>query len=295
MANFQFNAQDHQPDLGAMGAVPAGWYDVSVDETDISATNSGTGSYIKARFNILNGDYAGQKIWHNFNVQNENDKAVEIGMGQLSALCHAINVLSFTQTEQLHGIPLKVRTKIEKGNGDHQDQSRITAFRDIAFEGATASPTKAGNATAPAQPATVPNFVAPQATAPQATQAPVNAPAQPWDNQPTASAPAQPAVTQAPAPAPAPAPQAMVKEYVMTASANGLSREDYLKANWTDEQLVEHGIMQIIEKPAQPAPAPAPQQAPSAPSAPTAPAPQQAQGTPTAPSAGADLPPWMQQ
>lgn len=290
MAQFQFDATVVQPDSGVMGAVPAGWYNVSVDETSIESTSSGTGAYIKARFNIIDGDFSGQKFWNMFNVQNENEKTVEIGLAQLSALCHAVGVLNFQNTEQLHGIPLKVRVKVEKGDGQYPDQNRITAYRDIAFEGADPTPTKAGNATTAKAPTAgaIPNFSA-SASAPTQPQAQPQSPAmaqQPWEQPQAQTAPAS-----APAPAPAPAPaSAPVLEYVMTAQANGLTREDYHKAKWTDEQLVEHGFMTIVEKQA-PAPAPAPTQAPVAPSAP-APA---SAPTAQAPGAGASLPPWMAQ
>jgi hypothetical protein len=43
----------------------------------------------------------------------------------------------------------------------------------------------------------------------------------------------------APPAAPAPQPQ-----FVMTPAANGMTREQYIAAGWTDEQLIQNGLMQ---------------------------------------------------
>lgn len=73
-----------------------------------------------------------------------------------------------------------------------------------------------------------------------ATTAPAAAPAAPVPAAPTAApAPVPSAPVAAPAPAPAPA----APQFVMTAAANGLTREQYHAAGWTDEQLVQNGMM----------------------------------------------------
>lgn len=66
----------------------------------------------------------------------------------------------------------------------------------------------------------------------------------------TTAAPAPmptPVTTAAPAPAPYPqilTPPAPAPVKVMTAKANGVSYEDYIKSGWTDELLIQHGFMQ---------------------------------------------------
>ena len=64
-------------------------------------------------------------------------------------------------------------------------------------------------------------------------------------NAPTPAQPAAPAFNApapaAPVPPTAPAPE---PQYVMTATAQGVTREAYHQAGWTDAQLVENGLMQ---------------------------------------------------
>lgn len=65
---------------------------------------------------------------------------------------------------------------------------------------------------------------------------------------PAAPAPAAP-VPAAPVPA-APVPAAPVPaapQFIMTAAANGLTREQYHSGGWTDEQLIAHGLMQQVQ------------------------------------------------
>lgn len=290
MVQLAFDATTVQPDSGVVGALPAGWYNVQVDESSLEATNSGTGSYLKVRFNVIDGDFAGQKCWHLFTLQHEKQQTVDIARAQLSALCHAINVLQFSQTEQLHSHPLKVKVKVENKEG-YAPQNRVTAFRDISFDPGEPAPTKGASAPATGAPASMPAFMAPAAAAPASTpaaSAPVTGamPAQPWDNA-AAAATGAPAAATAPTAPTAPAqPAAPVvqteKQYKMTAAAGDFTREQYHQSGWTDETLVSGGMMEIVEVPVTPPAAPA------QPAAPTG-----APAAAAAPAAG-DVPPWMQ-
>jgi hypothetical protein len=64
--------------------------------------------------------------------------------------------------------------------------------------------------------------------------------------QPSTAAPqpTAPAPQTAPPAAPAPQPAAPAPQYVMTAAAQGYTREQYIAQGWTDEQLIAQGMMQ---------------------------------------------------
>lgn len=215
MATLNFDANNVAPDEGRFGPLPAGWYNVTIDESEMKPTNAGDGAYLKLRFSILDGKYANQKFFHNLNLQNKNAQTVEIAHGQLSAICRAVGVLRVGQSQELHGIPLKVRARIRPetyhvpndptSGVKYEASNELTAFKNIneAIPGAPASagPALGGVAPVPgafAQPP-APQPWAQPATAPQAPQAPVAG----YGQQP----PAQPFPTQAPAPSAAPAQQ----------------------------------------------------------------------------------------
>lgn len=216
MAQLNFNATNVEPDAGTPVPVPAGVYNVMVDESDVKPTSNGSGAYLQVRYNILDGQYAGRKLFDRFNIQNQNPVAQEIGYKQLSALAHAVNVLHIQDSAQLHGIPLQVKVKIRAASGDYEASNEVSG-RFAAGTHATGSTGSApvaggspfGQQQAPAQAQGMPaGWGQGQQAAPaaqpwgQAQQAPVEQPAQqqvqqqvqqPWGQQ----APAQQPVQQA--------------------------------------------------------------------------------------------------
>lgn len=97
-------------------------------------------------------------------------------------------------------------------------------------------------------------------------------PAQPVNNVVPITQPAPTMAQPAPPPAPPapPAPPPPV-EHTMTAKANGLTYEQYIKAGWTHEGLVNEGL--VVSTPAAPPAPPAPPPPPAAVVPPTGPAP----------------------
>lgn len=193
---LNFDASTVAPDTG-FDTVPAGWYNVAIDDSELKPTKpkigeTQQGAYLQLRFNILDGQYAGRKLFTRLNVKNSNQQTVEIAYKQLSAICHAVGVMQVQDSQQLHGLPLKVKVKIRKGNDEYEDQNEIIAYRNVneqvEMAGATpANPFQGGGAPqAPQfqQPA-APTFQQPaQTQAPMQQQAPVNPGAQPWAQPP---------------------------------------------------------------------------------------------------------------
>lgn len=279
MAQLGFDATQVQPDAGQLDPVPAGWYNVMVDESEIKPTNDGMGARLACRFQILDGQFVGRKLFTGFNIRNANPVAQEIAFKQLSALAHAVGVLQVQDSAQLHNIPLKVRVKVVPPKDGYDAKNEITAFKNIN-EQVGNSGAAAGVPAAPMAPA-VPNFTPPPAVpaAPPQGYAPA-APAQQFAPPPAqpgyAAAPPQPWQQPGAAPAATPAPAYAEPAPVAPAAP---------PQQWQQPA------------PAAPAPAAPPQFAP----APAAPAPAQqyapAPAAPAAPDpaavAGAAVPPWQ--
>lgn len=131
MATLNFDARTVAPDTG-VDTVPAGWYNVLVDESELKPTKNGDGAYLNVRYNILDGQFAGRKLFSRINLKNANPVAQEIGFKQLSALAHATGVLQVADSSQLHNIPIKVKVKIRKDKeGEYEDQNEITTWKNI--------------------------------------------------------------------------------------------------------------------------------------------------------------------
>ncbi len=114
MANLSgFNAADVDPNVG-FDAIPAGDYDAVITASELKETKSGTGKYLQLTLQILSGEYQNRKLWDRLNLENQNEKAVTIARGTLSAICRAVGVLTPNDSSELHDKPLRIRVKVRK-------------------------------------------------------------------------------------------------------------------------------------------------------------------------------------
>src|SRR5688572_9784079 len=127
---LNFNAAQTPADMG-FDVVPKGVYNVTVDDTEMKPTKDTLGSYLNVRFNIMDGQFANRKLFHRFNLRNNNQQTVEIAYKQLSALSAACGIGYVQNSGQLHNIPLKVRVKIKPAEGQYDEQNEITKFFHI--------------------------------------------------------------------------------------------------------------------------------------------------------------------
>jgi len=170
---FQFDASKIKP-FEELEAIPAGVYNCRVVASEGKPTKSNDGYYLELTLEVIDGAYAGRKLFDRINLQNANPVAAEIGQRKLSAYCHATGVIQFQATEQLHGIPLKAKVKVRTDKtGQYSDQNDIALVKGIneSFGGS-------------AQTATMP--IPPTAGVPQGPPIPPQPPsgAPPWGASP---------------------------------------------------------------------------------------------------------------
>lgn len=198
MATLNFDANAIQPDT-SFEPIPAGWYNAVIDESEMKPTRDGSGAYLALRFNIIDGQYAGRKVFTRLNLRNQNPVAQDIAQKQLSTICHAVNVLNVQDSSQLHALPMQIRVKVTNDpTGQYDPSNEISGYKAV---GAGNGQGVAAPLVAPVAPVAPAAPVAPQQPA-GTWQPPANAPQQ-WQQ------PAQPVAPQAVAPAApaAPAPQ----------------------------------------------------------------------------------------
>jgi len=226
MVQLNFDASNVEQFEG-FSVKPPGWYNVMIDASEMLPTKNGDGAYLKLQFDILDGQYKGQKFFDQLTLKHPNPQTVEIAYKKLSSIAHAVGILQVQDSQQLHGRPLKVKVKKKPADGQYDESNDITSYKNINEQVEMAGGAVPGN-TAPsftpppaqqpwAQPAQQqPSQFAPPAAPPvdQAanTWTPPGGAQQPW-TQPPANPPQQPAQSttgtapwQAPATgAPAPA------------------------------------------------------------------------------------------
>ncbi|MBB2819035.1 UNVERIFIED_ORG: hypothetical protein GGD59_002280 [Rhizobium esperanzae] len=101
----RFNAQDHdttQRDYA--GEVPNGIYVLEVDTSEVKPTKTGSGTILATTLKVIAPEeFKGRTIFNNnYNLENSNPKAQEIGQKQFASLCRAIGVDGVDDSEELH-------------------------------------------------------------------------------------------------------------------------------------------------------------------------------------------------
>ncbi len=191
------------PPQESIEPVPAGWYNVSIDHSEMKLTKDQTGQFLEVRYVVLDGQYKGRKVFDRFNLRNNSQQAVEIGYRQLSAVAHAVGVLQVADSEMLHNRPLKIKVKLRPAEGQYEASNEVQARKNIneQVDEAPAAVAAAAPVQAPPPSPPPPGMVVGGAAAGWGA-----APPQPWGSAPPSAQAAPTAPAAAPAPAqPAPA------------------------------------------------------------------------------------------
>ncbi len=217
MSQLNFDATTVAPNTGSPDPVPAGWYHAMIDESEMKPTKDNLGQYLEIRLNIIDGQFAGRKVYDRLNLINNNATAQEIGNGTLSAICHATGVLQLHDSQQLHGQPMQIKVKLKAAEGDYEASNNISSYKSMNEQVGT--PGAMPQSPAPAQ-AAAPQGQPVQPIQPiqQPVAQPIQQPVAPTGVQNT-QPPAQ--QVQQPAPAPVAQPAAQPETVAPAPVANG--------------------------------------------------------------------------
>ncbi len=106
MVALNFDANTVEPSE-AFEALPAGWYQTIISNSEMKPTSRKDGSYLQLEMTIIEGQFAGRKLFDRLNIHNSNQVAQEIAYKTLSAICHAVGVMQLQDSAQLHGAPYR--------------------------------------------------------------------------------------------------------------------------------------------------------------------------------------------
>ena len=155
---------------------PAGKYLSQIVSSEMRPTKDGRGQYLFLELDILEGQFAGRKLFDRLNLVNDNPDTVDIATRTLSSICRATGQMQVKDSEQLHLIPLIADVRVRPPKGQYGESNSIRYLPRNAAAPATRAP--GAYASAPA-PATAPS--------PQPQPATPMAPAAgglPWQRQP---------------------------------------------------------------------------------------------------------------
>jgi hypothetical protein len=154
MSNLQFDATDIAP-AQPFEVIPAGKYVCQVVNSEMRPTKDGAGAYLWMELEILEGEYAGRKVFDRLNIQNANQQAVDIARRNLSSLCHAIGELQVENSEQLHWKPVLVTVRVRPASGEYDASNDIRGYAPVPGGGAVATNGGSAQPVAAAKPAVV--------------------------------------------------------------------------------------------------------------------------------------------
>ena len=156
--NEEFNVNELPVGKGNFEPLPAGWYTASISQSELKDTKSGTGQYIKLRYDITGPTHQGRVVFGNLNIKNPNPKAEEIGRQQLGDIMRAIGLAKVTDTDQLIGGEIVIKLEVK------QDETYGASNEVKGFKSASGSPAPAAAvipATAKSPAAAAPTKAAP--------------------------------------------------------------------------------------------------------------------------------------
>jgi hypothetical protein len=143
MVQINFDANQVAPNTGFQ-PVPEGWYNVAIDSSEIKPTKDKAGAFLELKCLIIDGEHTGKPVFIRLNVQNQNQQAVDIAYGELSAICHVIGVYQVADTSQMHGIPFQIKVVVRPAKGGYDESNDVKAYRDAAGNEPGKAPTQGG-------------------------------------------------------------------------------------------------------------------------------------------------------
>lgn len=113
---------------------PVDNYQLICNEMEMKDTRAGTGSYLACGYTVQGPSHEGRRVWHNFNLVNQNAQAVEIALREIKTWLEACGLpsggeLTMDRIKQLEGKKFWAKVGIEKDkSGQYPDKNRISRF-----------------------------------------------------------------------------------------------------------------------------------------------------------------------
>lgn len=156
MASFgqTFDASSVEPS-SSYDVLPPGKYLGQIVASEMRATKDGHGQYLYLEVDILDGQYAGRKLFDRLNLVNANTDTVQIAQRTLSSICRAVGKMQVSNSEQLHLIPMTLDVRVRPPKGLYGESNSIR-YLPRGGQAANAPTFSTGPANPPARPAVAP-------------------------------------------------------------------------------------------------------------------------------------------
>ncbi|CAN7602781.1 DUF669 domain-containing protein [Bosea sp. LjRoot237] len=155
MASIGGNYNPEAEPSGGYTPMVVGEYTLEIVESEYKATQSGTGMVLACKAQVVGGEYDQRPYYLNYNLENDNEIAVEIGQREFAGLRRATGVLAPDDTEELHFKQFRVKIGIQekkikvngvkKGTGEMENVVKQYLFEDEGAPAVAARPASNDN------------------------------------------------------------------------------------------------------------------------------------------------------
>lgn len=128
MSKFGFDLNEYESSgTRDYSPIPKGEYTLKCTDAETKTTRSG-GEMIAATFEVVGGEYDGRKVWNNYNIHNDSEKAQKIGREQVASWARACGKPNASSFDELLERKFIASIDIEKGKDGYADKNRIVGY-----------------------------------------------------------------------------------------------------------------------------------------------------------------------
>lgn len=128
MSKFGFDLNEYESSgTRDYSPFPKGEYTLKCTDAETKTTRSG-GEMIAATFEVVGGEYDGRKVWNNYNIHNDSEKAQKIGREQVASWARACGKPNASSFDELLERKFIASIDIEKGKDGYADKNRIVGY-----------------------------------------------------------------------------------------------------------------------------------------------------------------------
>ena len=117
-------------ELGDSTPIPPSEYTAYIDASKRKLTKASDGEYLSTTWVIHGGEYDGRKIFHNFNLWNKNEVAVNIAKSEWKAVCEStVGKPGVSNSDDVHHKKCIITVGLETDNRDNTKVRNTIIFR----------------------------------------------------------------------------------------------------------------------------------------------------------------------
>lgn len=131
MVALNFNARQVAPN-SMPESLPDGVYDVIITKTEEKPTKNRDGFFTEFHMIVQGGEFNGRTVIDRLNLKNKSTQAQEIAFGTLSSICHVTGRYEIQDTNQLCGVPIKIRVaKVPRDDRPGSFSNNVLEYYDV--------------------------------------------------------------------------------------------------------------------------------------------------------------------